>query len=373
MDSVYTDFSKAFDRVDHTLLRGKLLQWGLHPIVVSWLHSFVSNRVQRVKVNEFISDQIHVSSGVPQGSHCGPILFSIFVNDIFDAIRFGDCLMFADDLKIFKAVRDPKDQIELQIDINNIFSWSLRNKLSLNIKKCQTISFYRGKSPVHYTYCIDSIQLISTRIIKDLGVTFDSTLTFNHHINDICSRSRKVLGYISRNGSDFSVNILKILYCSLLRPILEYASAIWSPYFKSSITCIEKVQNKFLRMAEYRLNIKHVVGNYSVIQQKLKLLPLQYRRIFLDLCLVYNIVNGKMASDLLRDKFKFSDSHGVREMRSTTVFVIRFRRTTSGQNSSLVRCMTEANIYINRGWLHLPLSAFKSRILSDIQMKFLYN
>ena len=154
VDSVYTDYSKAFDRVDHGLLKRKLIKWGFSPRIVSWIYSFITNRVQTVKIYNFVSRDISVNSGVPQGSHCGPILFTIFVNDLFDCIKYSHCLMFADDMKIFKAINNHDDHLRLQCDLNEIYEWSLLNKLELNIEKCHSISFTRSRSPLDYIYSI---------------------------------------------------------------------------------------------------------------------------------------------------------------------------------------------------------------------------
>ena len=136
VDSVYTDFSKAFDRVDHKLLLAKLKAYGMGEGALKWLCSFLSGRTQYVRINNHISNAISALSGVPQGSHLGPLLFLLFVNDIYLFIKNSHFLMFADDLKLYSKITSLQDCEKLQADVNALFEWSLLNRLNLNIGKC---------------------------------------------------------------------------------------------------------------------------------------------------------------------------------------------------------------------------------------------
>ena len=141
VDAIYTDFSKAFDRVNHKILLLKLTKLGFNQQIINWIASFLSERSQWVKINNFISKNIEVPSGVPQGSHCGPILFLLFVDDITRCIKSSECLLFADDIKIFKSVGSDSDCFELQLDIDALTNWCQINTLNLYIKECNKISF----------------------------------------------------------------------------------------------------------------------------------------------------------------------------------------------------------------------------------------
>jgi hypothetical protein len=136
VDVIYTDFEKAFDKVNHSLLLIKLKSFGFNDPLLSWFESFLTNRVQAVKYENHISDQINILSGVPQGDHLSPLLFSIFINDIQKIITNSNCLLFADDTKIYKKIECFDDALKLQEDLINLYHWCIENDMSLNIDKC---------------------------------------------------------------------------------------------------------------------------------------------------------------------------------------------------------------------------------------------
>ena len=119
VDTIYTDFAKAFDRVDHNVLILKLTSMGFRQNTIDWLTSFLTGKWQQVKIGNYLSDPFKVTSGVPQGSHCGPILFLLFINDFSYCFKYSKFLLFADDLKVFKEIITPIDCHELQTDLNN--------------------------------------------------------------------------------------------------------------------------------------------------------------------------------------------------------------------------------------------------------------
>ena len=133
VDAVYTDFSRAFDRVNHNLLIAKPRAIGFHRRLLNWLEIFLRGRVQVVRVGSFFSREIRVPSGVPQGAHCSPLLFNLFVNDLNQYIINCDFLMFADDLKLFKPVKSHLDMAVLQSDVSGLAYLCSLNGLSLNV------------------------------------------------------------------------------------------------------------------------------------------------------------------------------------------------------------------------------------------------
>lgn len=123
IDCVYTDFSKVFDRVCHAVLIYKLSKMEFPSWLLTWLHSYISNRKQFVKIKNYISD--HITSGVPQGSHLGPLLFNLFINDMGSTFKYSKYLLFADDLNIYKTVRSVEDCRKLQDDVNLLNNWCI--------------------------------------------------------------------------------------------------------------------------------------------------------------------------------------------------------------------------------------------------------
>ena len=179
VDVIYTNFSKAFDKIDHNILTTKLYHLGLRNPFHSWLASFLTGRKQYVKIKNFSSSQYNVSSGVPQGSHIAPLLFNMFINDI----KFANSrmLLFADDLKLFRIIKTSNDAELLQNDINVLCDWCNQNNLLLNISKCKVLTFSRKRTPYLSNYYLNDSLL--TRVYKnnDLGIIFDAFLSFNEH------------------------------------------------------------------------------------------------------------------------------------------------------------------------------------------------
>jgi hypothetical protein len=230
VDSVLTDFSKAFDRVDVALLIIKLKHYGLDGNLLSWVTSYLVDRKQFVILNGCRSEPFVVTSGVPQGSHLGPLFFLLFINDITKHIN-SQCLLYADDLKIFRQITNVGDCLILQKDLDELMSWCDSNRLHLNLNKCFTITFHRTVNPIVYNYKLGDHTVEHTQTIKDLGVIMDSSLNFSQHISSVVQQSFKLLGFIRRVSQQFNnESVIVGLFTSLVRSRLEYASPVWSPF-----------------------------------------------------------------------------------------------------------------------------------------------
>ena len=137
VDVIYLDYCKAFDQVSHQILIEKLKFYGICDPLLTWFRSYLEGRRQIVAIGSTISNEFNVCSGVPQGSHLGPILFLIFINDLSVVFKTSHFLFFADDLKVYHRIKSVNDCRLLQEDIKNITSWCLDNKMELNISKCK--------------------------------------------------------------------------------------------------------------------------------------------------------------------------------------------------------------------------------------------
>ena len=140
---MFLDFSSAFDKVDHNLLLSKLQSLGFRGSLLQWIQNFLLMRQQWVIFKGSLSEWCMVTSGVPQGSVLGPILFLLFVNDINDELS-SQLLQFADDHSIVRPICNEHDHNILQQDIQNIFQWTVLNKLPLNLSKCSVMHMTRS-------------------------------------------------------------------------------------------------------------------------------------------------------------------------------------------------------------------------------------
>ena len=176
--SIYTDFSKAFDTVSHSHLLLKMENYfGISNTDLKWFRSYLQDRFQRVVLHGFQSDWSPVFSGVPQGSILGPMLFIMYVNDMPSCLRSSNCLLFADDIKIFKRISCEKDCLDLQKDLSYFCDWCTKWNLKLNIDKCFSIDFsLKRVFSCNYAYTVFSSTLQQVHQVKDLGVFFLLTI-----------------------------------------------------------------------------------------------------------------------------------------------------------------------------------------------------
>lgn len=305
-DVVYTDFSKAFDKVNHLLLIKKLHLMGFTQSCLNWIYSYLTNRKQNVVFNNVLSKPISVTSGVPQGSHLGPLLFSLFINDLPNVIKYSYTLMYADDVKIFYSYNNYTDHTFFQEDLNALYSWCNLNLMKLNFKKCKYMCFFR-KSHLKVKYFLGGFELDNVHTFTDLGILLDPKLNFIQHITLTVNKARSLLGFIKRWAKEFDdPYITKQLFISLVRPVLEYGSIIWDPTYKVHINTIESVQKQFLLFCLRGLQWDPLnLPSYKSRLSLIKLPSLQSRRTMLNVMFVLNIINGNICSDFLIGNLSF--------------------------------------------------------------------
>ncbi|MEL7308662.1 MAG: reverse transcriptase family protein, partial [Pseudomonadota bacterium] len=247
IDAAYFDFSKAFDSVRHDHLIQKLANIGIAGNLLSWIMNYLSDRSQVVKINSIISSEKQVTSGVIQGSVLGPLLFTIFVNDIDDNVNNCVLLKYADDIRIYRCFKAcPAHQNEnsylFQTDVNALMAWSMRWDLKFNYSKCCILHF--GRSNIRSPYKLNNHDLTEKKLEKDLGILFSVDFKFDDYIHLIAKKANKQLGLITKVFSLKNPQVIIQLYKTFVRPHLEYNSIIWSPYTKKNENIIEKIQKK---------------------------------------------------------------------------------------------------------------------------------
>ena len=336
VDCIFTDFSKAFDKLSHSILLLKLTKLGFNNNFVSWIGSYLHHRSCSVIFNGCLSNVFDVGSGIPQGSHFGPILFILFINDLPGLIKHSNCLMYADDVKLFKSINTVADCYELQSDINTFYAWCKVNRLTLNIDKCKVMTFTHKNMTISYSYNFDGNDLLSSCLIRDLGVLLDKKLSFANHVDYVINRANSVLGFIKREMREMlDPYCAKTLFIALVRSITEYACQVWSPYCGIHIDRIESIQKKFLRFALRGLPWTDPLRLPGYIN-RLRLLnmpTLQRHRDYLRLSFLVNLLNGKIDCPGLLAKLNLRINS--RNLRSVEFFSINSYRTNYGRFSSL--------------------------------------
>ena len=355
VDMIYLDFSKAFDKVLHKRLLKKLWGYGIRGKVHSWIKEVLSERSQKVVINGKSSDSAKVTSGIPQGSVLGPILFLVFINDLPEVI-LAFIKLFADDAKVLGRVNSIMQATTVQISLDNAVDWANIWEMKYHFKKCKHLHIGNHDINFDYTMQTDTGPIVVEKVTseKDLGVTFDQKLKFTDHINNKVNKANRNVGLIFRTFTFMNKEMFLNLYKSIVRPHLEYASTVWSPMFKKDKILIENVQRRATRLVK---SIKHLP--YEDRLNTLGLPSLENRRERSDMIEVYKILH-----DIDRvDKDKFFTLNRLAVTRGHSLKLYKKRS----------RLMVRANCFSNRvvdTWNSLTedivnapsLNAFKSRL-----------
>lgn len=361
-------FRKAFDKVDHELLLNKIAFNGIRGNLLRWFHSYITNRSQKVVINGYHSNFTQVTSGVPQGSILGPLLFNIYINDIGKCFQYTKHLMYADDLKIYKSIASINDCLLFQQDLDRLTDYCYNNKLQLSLPKCHYLNFTKNKHIVSYAYNLCQAPLQKVTSIKDLGITLDHKLHLDLHIEKIINKAYQLYGFIMRSTQDFKrVASYLCLYKALVRSQLEYAVSVWYPFYNKYVDMIENVQRRFLRGMHYRCYGYYLP--YDQLLNKYKLLTLSSRRQYLEAMNLFKIVRNKLDCIDLNNLLCYLVPRTIHRRRvcAGKLFAVGHSRTNTGLRSPVRRMVAN----YNKNFVHIDIftctmGQFKSLICKSL-------
>lgn len=248
---IITDFSKAFDRVDHNIAIPKLLDMGARPALLPWICDFLTDRMQCVRYRDILSDWGKLSGGVPQGTLDGPIIFLALANDaaIIEesnkmTLKYVDDLTMVENISVFQ-------QSTIQCDLNKFDQWATQNHMDLNPSKCMFMDITFVKEPPnHPPLRLSGQDLQSTEVVKILGIKITNDLKWNVHIADVTKRASGrlfMLSMLKRHG--LCIKDLVTVYVGFIRPLLEYAVPVWHPgLFEKQHNALERIQKRACRI-----------------------------------------------------------------------------------------------------------------------------
>ena len=246
VDVAILDFAKAFDKVAHARLAQKLNFYGIRGQLLQWLQSFLANRSQQVVVDGRQSSLCNVTSGVPQGSVLGPVLFLLYINDIVTNIH-SQMRLFADDCLIYRPIHSPEDQNILQSDLDKLSAWGDVWQMKFNVQKCciMQLSTSPSTNSFCYTMCRSPLQVVEEH--NYLGILLDNKLSWTPHINSLCRKANRLLGFLRRTLHHCPSHLKEHAYKQIVLPSVEYCCPIWDPDKQTSIRKLEMIQHRAAR------------------------------------------------------------------------------------------------------------------------------
>ena len=301
-DTIYLDFAKAFDKVDHNILCHKIKSLGITGKVGLWIREFLTGRNQQVSANGVLSSPAPVISGVPQGTVLGPILFIIMIDDLDCDLLYSVASKYADDTRVTARISDLEDAKGFQEELNEkIYTWGPANNMMLNGDKFEHLHVGNNLNQIKTDFKDPSGNIICEKEhIKDLGVIISNRLTWTRHTEEVVSKARVMSSWALRTFTTRKQDPMKTIWNSQVRPVLDYCSPLWSPSptdFKN-IDLLEGTQRNFTR------RIDHMEGlNYAQRLKKLKMYSVQRRHERYKIIYIYKIKEGRVPN--------ISDTHGL--------------------------------------------------------------
>ena len=334
--AVFMDFRKAFDRVWHDGLLFKLARCGISYYSLQWIKSYLTSRSLSVRVGSSISSSHSISSGVPQGSHLGPILFLVFINDLSISTAPVPTEIYADDSTLFKAFpksadADLADISTLQTGVDNASSWA--RSWHGEFSPSKTIALHIGSSSPLYL-AMDNQQIAERMVHKHLGVHISKDLKWHHHISVVISMGRQRAGLLRLMAKTFPRYVVSKLYLSYLRPCLEYASPLWH----GALTNEEVMTLERLQASVARTILKMPWDTpKQVLLKEMDWPTLRWRRAVASMVQLHSFLYHARSTPMSALLFPFSSSVTKRSLRKPFNLVLGDAKSTRRLSSFLYR------------------------------------
>ena len=274
IDTVYLDFAKAFDKVNHNILIEKLVNHKIKGKLGIWIKEFLSNRKYKVVANGEMSEEQDVLSGVPQGTVLAAILFIIMISDIDKEVSRSVIRCFADDTRNSLKIRTEEDKKDMQRDLDMIYRWAEENKMEFNENKFEQMTCGRTSGIDIESYKTPSGNEIPHKNkVKDLGVVTSEDLQFRGHIDSVITSCKIKQGIILRKFVTRKEEPMMKMFKTYIRSKIDYCCLVWSPWCAKDIDKIERIQRNFTSKIEGLEKL-----DYHERLKKLNLYSLERRR-----------------------------------------------------------------------------------------------
>ncbi len=296
--ALFFDLRKAFDRVWHRGLLAKLYAAGVRGSLHRWFVNYLSGRQQRTRIGCAVSSSLSLSAGVPQGAILSPLLFILYVNDIITATP-ASVNLFADDTSAVVMDSCPTSlEVRLQHTLTSLSDWFDRWLLAVNPVKSAVVIFHtRGMPPLEVHVQINGEEIPQVNFHKHLGLTLNSHLTWDCHVDTILRKASQRLGVLRRYRRRLSPLVIRFYYITAIRPLLEYASNVWSGLSNRSHEALERFQRRAARLiigVAPRSELPH-----AIILARAGFATLHSRRRLQQAIFVYKFLNRALPEHVL--------------------------------------------------------------------------
>ena len=240
-----TDLSKTFDCLDHEFLIAKLNAYGFSLTALKLVHNYLSNRKQRTKINSTYSSLLEIIFGVPQGSLLGPLLFNIFLIDLFFITEDTDIASYADDNTPY-VIADNKDGVIKSLEETSeiLFKWFNDNLMRINGDKCHLLVSTNNTVKIK----IGNFDITNSKSEKLLGVKFDHKLSFYDHISEICKKTSRKIHALPRVASYMNISKRRILMIAFFKSQFSYCPLVWMCHSRANNGKINRLHERCLRI-----------------------------------------------------------------------------------------------------------------------------
>ena len=271
--AVFMDLSKAFDTLDHKILIDKLHHYGIRAISLMWFESYLSKRTQYVEIDNFKSSPQTITTGVPQGSTLGPLLFLIYMNDMPQASSLFKFILYGDDTTLFSALDYslpldiPASSELINIELSRVGEWLIINRLSINITKTKYMLFHpRQKDVSHMTLepTLNGEQIEQVDSFNFLGVVIDKHISWKYHTEMLSNKISKYCGVLSRLKNYLPLFILRTLYFSMVHSHLSYSLLTWG-YDSNRIVKLQKRCVRIITRSKYNAHTQPLMKQLNIL------------------------------------------------------------------------------------------------------------